>query len=274
MAQPVDPNSFDPVGEPFTVGEQVGTFRNRSYVSVSASGALAFRSVTRSGTQLVWFDRQGRPMGDAGPPGAYNYVSLSPDGKRAAVSQRQTDAIQNIWLLDVARGIPTRFTFEPTIDYDSVWSPDGSRLAFASDKNARNTWDVFVKDSSGSGSESPLLTSGVTKRRATGLPMAGICCTPRSTRKRERICGCYPTRRERWPSASRYPTSKPLPTRSKGSSLQTAIGSPIARTNPAIMKSTCNHSPSGPASFRSRPGGASSSRPDSVTPWLRMGSVS
>jgi Tol biopolymer transport system component len=134
MAQPLDAGTFDLAGEPSPVAEQVGSFRRYGYFSASASGVLAYRPGTMlANTQLMWFDREGRPQGSLGPPGLYQDLALSPDGKRAAVNAgdpRSGNA--DIWLLDVARGVPQRFTSDPAQDWFPVWSPDGSRLVFSS----------------------------------------------------------------------------------------------------------------------------------------------
>jgi Tol biopolymer transport system component len=39
---------------------------------------------------------------------------------------------EDIWILDFARNVTTRFTFDPAGAYSPVWSPDGSTIAFAS----------------------------------------------------------------------------------------------------------------------------------------------
>jgi dipeptidyl aminopeptidase/acylaminoacyl peptidase len=79
---------------------------------------------------LVWVDRQGREEPIKAPAGAYRRVRLSPDGTRVALEIR--DQQQDIWIWDLARESPTRFTFEPTIDRSPVWTPDGQRILFGS----------------------------------------------------------------------------------------------------------------------------------------------
>ena len=65
--------------------------------------------------------------------------------------------LQDVWLIDTARGVPTRFTFDAAIDGWSVWSPDGSRVAFAS--NRKSVFNSYWKLSSGAGVDELLLES-------------------------------------------------------------------------------------------------------------------
>jgi Tol biopolymer transport system component len=60
-----------------------------------------------------------------------------------------------IWLKDLLRGDPIRLTTDPSHNSDPVWSPDGTRIAFTSDR-ARN-WDIYVRDASGTGRDQILL---------------------------------------------------------------------------------------------------------------------
>ena len=48
----------------------------------------------------------------------------------------------DIWLVDSARA--TRFTFNPAEERGSIWSPDGSRVLFASNRNAREEGETNV----------------------------------------------------------------------------------------------------------------------------------
>ncbi|HYW47626.1 MAG TPA: protein kinase, partial [Bryobacteraceae bacterium] len=162
MAQPLDTRRFELTSEPFPVGEQVGSVLALGFFAVSANGVLAYRSGGLGGSsQLVWFDREGKSLGTVGSPATYSGVALSPDGKRVAVDLTDATGNQDVWVLDVARGNPTRFTFDPARDFLPVWSPDGTKLVFASDRAvAAGNYDIYQKDSSGSANEQLLLKSG------------------------------------------------------------------------------------------------------------------
>ncbi len=132
----------------------------------AAGSTILYRSGGGApGTRLVWFNRTGKRLAEAGPEAADISVSLSPDGTRAAVA-RINDPSQplggeptvNVWVVDLVRDIPTRITFDPLDgDENPTWSPDGRRLAFARHvKGARA--DIFVKDASGGGASEPMLS--------------------------------------------------------------------------------------------------------------------
>ncbi len=63
----------------------------------------------------------------------------------------------DVWLLDLGRGVPTRLTVDPAFDILPVWSPDGHRIAFAS--NRTGTFALHVKSADGTGNDE-LLASG------------------------------------------------------------------------------------------------------------------
>ena len=161
MALPLDARRFEPAGEPFPLAEQIGSLLAMGFFSVSANGVLAYRNGASSAgvTQLAWFDRQGKSLGVLGPPGVYSSPELSPDGSRAAVDQLDTGtaATQNVLLMDVARGVPMKFTFDLGQDFGATWSPDGTRLAFTSIRGAEI--GMYQKDSGGTGKEELLLKS-------------------------------------------------------------------------------------------------------------------
>ncbi len=125
--------------------------------SVSNTGVLAYWSGAGLKTQLVWFDRNGNRLSELGAAGKYEELALSPEGSRLALNRAtQEQGTQDIWLVDLSRGNFSRLTFHPG-DGTPVWSPDGSRIAFASAREG--SYDLYTKNSSGAGDDELLLQS-------------------------------------------------------------------------------------------------------------------
>jgi Tol biopolymer transport system component len=121
---------------------------------------LAYRSGAGDSSRLTWFDRQGKVLSAAADPGQYGDLALSPDGARVAVTRRD-GSNENIWLLDLARGVSTRFTFDPARDANPVWSPDGTQIVFTSSR--KGLFDLYRKPASGAGEDQVLLQSNESK---------------------------------------------------------------------------------------------------------------
>jgi eukaryotic-like serine/threonine-protein kinase len=67
------------------------------------------------------------------------------------------NAAGDIWLLELSRGISTRLTSDAAYDWRPVWSPDGSRVAFAS--NRKGPMNLYQRLVAG-GADELLLASG------------------------------------------------------------------------------------------------------------------
>ena len=124
---------------------------------ISDDGRLVYGSGPSGGGQqaLVWVDREGREARTAAPLRPYLSISVSPDGTRAA-SALQDGGTVDVWVSELARGTLTRITTDEGFDGNPLWSPDGSRVAFASNRNGRP--EVFWKSADGSGTAELLLT--------------------------------------------------------------------------------------------------------------------
>ena len=149
-------------GNPFPVAEQAAFDASANSAGISAtSGIVAYRTgsaVARS-SQLTWLDRSGKTLGAIGAPdtAVLSNVELSPDGKRVAVN-RTVNGNMDVWLIDAARGIPTRFTTDAALDLLPVWSADGSRIVFTS--NQKGAYNLHWKLSSGARTDELLLEFG------------------------------------------------------------------------------------------------------------------
>ena len=163
MAQPFDVTRLQTTGEASPVAENIPTFTNPSRMpgfAVSPGGLLVYATGAVGGqSQLVWKDRQGHAVGNlGGPTDSVGNIAISPDGKRVAVSRFATGNSGDLWIYDVARGIPTRFTFDPNADREPVWSPDGNTIFFQSNRNGQ--YEIFRKASNGTGTEELFLGGG------------------------------------------------------------------------------------------------------------------
>jgi serine/threonine protein kinase len=160
FAQRFDAARRQLLGDPFSVAEQAALDTNVSIGAISAgTGVLAYRTGSfSSNRQLMWFDRSGKPLGDAAPPDGFSPLNpeLSPDGSRVALD-RVVSGNHDVWVLELARNIATRFTFDPAADLGPVWSPDGARIVFSSVR--KGVLNLYLKSSSGAGSENLLLES-------------------------------------------------------------------------------------------------------------------
>ena len=162
LAQPFDAGRLQLAGEAKPIAEQVASIQGLGYFSASDNGALAYRTGAVRGAglslQLSWFDRAGKPTLTAAEPSRSRTVKVSPDGKRAAVIR--TDPQNNnddIWIVDLATGSSSRFTFDPAVDANALWSPDGSQIVWQSQRGG--TWGVYRKPSNGSGNDELLYKS-------------------------------------------------------------------------------------------------------------------
>jgi serine/threonine protein kinase/Tol biopolymer transport system component len=158
MALPFDARRLEPAGAAVPVAEGLPTTGALSY-SASATGVLAFRTGPPGGTdsQLLWFDRQGKQLGQIGPPAPYGNLQLSPDGKLLLVDRRN----QHLWVADLARGVFSRVNPGNNTDYGIAVSPDG-RVAFTYTL-AGALGDIYVKLASGAGVAEPLVKSATQK---------------------------------------------------------------------------------------------------------------
>jgi eukaryotic-like serine/threonine-protein kinase len=162
-AQRFDPRKIQVIGEAFPISQAIKHYAaiNHAYFSISDNNTLVYLSGAPK-TQLLWFDRGGRLISAAGPEGKYDSFSLSPDGKRVAAGDADSrNNTFDIWLLELSRGNSSRFTFDSSDDSYPVWSPDGRRIVYAS--NREGLFNLYQRASSGAGREEILFKSEARK---------------------------------------------------------------------------------------------------------------
>jgi Tol biopolymer transport system component len=161
VAQPFDLETFDLRGDAFPIAERIAPVRSPEpgvAYSVSANGVLAWEPAASHIVQLTWFHRSGRKLSTLGEAAPYWSPALAPDETRLAVSQRdEQTGTRDLWLFDLPGGARRRLTFDPADDVNPTWSPDGSRIAFAS--NRTGTYEIYLKLANGAGGDELLKAS-------------------------------------------------------------------------------------------------------------------
>jgi serine/threonine protein kinase len=164
MAQPFDLQNLTLGGEPRSVADHIerdtayGTHVPITIFAASPNGVLVWRrgGATSAISSLQWIDRSGKKLGVVGEVAEYSVPALSPDDGKLAVCIRDPQtATRDIWIFDLLRGTKTRLTFDPAEDVNPVWSPDGTRIAFTSDRSGQR--NLYWKAADGSGPEELLL---------------------------------------------------------------------------------------------------------------------
>jgi serine/threonine protein kinase/Tol biopolymer transport system component len=156
MAQKFDSASGKLSGEAQVLANGVANDLSTWHIDASASGTglLVMGSGGTPDWQLVWVDRTGKRIGVvADKLSNLQFARLPAQGDKVALVV-DTGA-NDIWVLDLARGIRTRLTFGPVTNDFPVWSPDGKWIAYGSQSNGKN--HLYRKLSDGSGAEELLL---------------------------------------------------------------------------------------------------------------------
>ena len=157
MAVAFDPTTLAPTGTPVKVLDSVqASFDGAAQVSVSQSGAVIYVPGESQGTsrRLTTVDRSGVVTPLAVSPRPYASPRLSPDGRRLAVTI--SGATEDIWVHDVTSGALTQLTFEAD-NTSPIWTPDGQRITFSS--NRAGALNLFVARADGSGAPERLSSS-------------------------------------------------------------------------------------------------------------------
>ena len=156
VAQRFDPNKRVLSGAPAAIVEHANfePLFSIAEFSISAEGKLVYMAGDApTGSQLVWYDRDGKVTGTLGENDRYKNVAISRDGSRV-VADTISVKESKIRILD-SRGTRTLMTLGNSDGAGPTWSPDGKQIYFTSTANGPQ--DIYVRAADGSGEEKPVL---------------------------------------------------------------------------------------------------------------------
>jgi serine/threonine protein kinase/Tol biopolymer transport system component len=149
FAVPFDPEKQAVAGGHVAIVEGVGV---RQY-AISESGTLVYMpgtSLVDSGFRrtLMWVDREGKEEALPTPPDYYQTPRISPDGKQVALAIFSGGTPQ-IHILDLTTETMRRLTFDKSSSFMPIWTPDGKRIVFTSNRDG--IYGIYWKAADGTG---------------------------------------------------------------------------------------------------------------------------
>ena len=143
MIAPFDQNSMKTTGEPTVLDEGIRHgIAGSADLAVSEEGTLVYATSAGQGNQeFVWVTRDGKPQSvDPDWRGDFGHPSLSPDGRRLAVTSPRSGYPGDIWIKRLDRGSSFKLTLGGKVNYGSGWTPDGNSVTFSSESPTGVLW--------------------------------------------------------------------------------------------------------------------------------------
>jgi serine/threonine-protein kinase len=172
---PFDPDRLELAGSPVPVVQGVtgGPNSGGAQLAVSANGTAVYMPGEGQGSvaSIQWLDQTGKLSALRSVGADWSNPAFSPDGRSLAMDisdGTQTD----VWVYDIVRDTLTKLTFDPADDARPVWSPDGSRIAFASRRGDKATFNVYWLRADGTG-DVQRLTESTLNQQPTSFHWSG-----------------------------------------------------------------------------------------------------
>lgn len=155
FAAPFDLNRLEVTGQAVPVVENISATGGSggdgsAQFAVSQAGAFTYLPEPNAEllSPIVWLTHDGNATPLRAKPSDWRSPHLSPDGQRLAMEIANNGNI-DVWIYEWARDALTRLTSDP-LDRTPVWTPDGTRIVFASGRAGRNV-NLYWQRADGTG---------------------------------------------------------------------------------------------------------------------------
>jgi len=160
FAAPFDVHRLALTGQPVPVIEDVALQAEdgRAGFAVSENGTLVYISASSfaADLELVRVTRRGEVSAPITAPARFDNPTLAPGGGRVALAMARPGETRDVWVLDLVRGTRTAITSGGANDFSPLFTPDGNRLIFESE---RPVFDLWVRPTDGSAPATALLST-------------------------------------------------------------------------------------------------------------------
>jgi serine/threonine-protein kinase len=175
FAIPLDVNNLETTGDAVPIIEGTQRASQPQFYTATANygfsdGGLlvyvqeAIGGVIEERESPVWISGDGKEEHIKVQPRDYDVPQISPDGKQVAFDV-DTGGNLDIWVWDFVRETMERLTFHEDTDVNPLWTPDGKRIVFSS--NREGSMSIYWKAADGTG-EVELLCSVPDRSLFTG----------------------------------------------------------------------------------------------------------
>jgi serine/threonine protein kinase/Tol biopolymer transport system component len=140
MVQPFSASNLQLRGQAVKVADDVRVAGSGAgEFSFSSTRSLLYQNdIPHPHAQLTWFSLEGKELSTVGQPAEFTSMTLSPDGRWAAVGIEDTRGSSPIWMYGLLNNARRMLTQPTGIFDDPVWSPDARQLAY--DMGATNLY--------------------------------------------------------------------------------------------------------------------------------------
>ena len=173
FAAPFDPVRLETVGPavPAIEGLTSSPSSGGAQVAFSSEGTLAYVPgvSTTNASPIDWLTRDGKASVLRASKANWVHPRFSPDGRKLALAifdGKQRD----VWVYEWARDTLTQLTFDAADDTILVWTPDGKRIVFASDRAKPGIRNLYWVNADGTGEVTRLTDSSDDEQPASWHP--------------------------------------------------------------------------------------------------------
>ncbi len=160
IAHPFDVERLELTGEPRPIAEDIWYepgVTAQTNVSASDTGTVIFRTGGPEMSDMAWFDRAGRRLGNVWEPHSFVTVGLSPDGTQVLTGFPDQGPDRRAWLYDIPTTNARQIAFSGDNAGNTLFSEDGTQAVLGIAETNIGMW--LTRLGSGAAPE-PLVSEG------------------------------------------------------------------------------------------------------------------